>query len=369
MGLLKVIEWKDSSSNTIVYKYEYNIKRDFISRGSKVIVRDSQVCIFADKGRMADVFEPGTYTLDTDNIPLITKLLSWKYGFESPFKSDVYFVNTKMFTNNKWGTSNPIIIRDKDFGAVRVRAYGTYSFKVQDAYLFMKELSGTNSTYKTEDITDWLRSIVVTNISDAVGESKIPVLDMAANLVELGTYVQTVLSSHLKDIGIELAKVNFENFSMPEELEKALDEQTRLGMMRKNIDIYTQLAQAEALKEAAKNPGAAGTMMGAGIGLGVGANLGKAFGNMTQEMATPKAAEATMPCPSCGKMIKAGVKFCPECGKPTGKSCPKCGAAVSENARFCPECGTSLKLTCPKCEKELEAGTKFCPECGSKIAE
>ena len=366
MGLLKVIEWKDNSSNQIVYKYEYNIKKDYINRGSKVIVRDSQVCIFADKGRMADVFLPGTYDLDTDNIPIITKLLSWKYGFESPFKSDVYFVNTKQFTNNKWGTMNPIIIRDKDYGAVRVRGYGSYSFKVKDAYVFMQELSGTNSSYETGDIVEWLKSMLVTGISDAIGESKIPILDMAGNLVELGNIVKKSLEEDFEKIGIELVKFNFENFSMPPELEKALDEQTRLGMMRQNIDVYTQMGKVEALKEAAKNPGAAGTMVGAGVGLGVGVGMGRAFGDMSSDVAK-NTVEEKENCPHCGASVKKGNKFCPECGKPMGNVCPKCGASVDKNAKFCPECGASLKPKCPKCGSEVAPGAKFCPECGEKL--
>ena len=149
MGILKLIEWKDASADTIVYRLD--IGKDYITRGSKLTVRESQACVFCHKGKMTDVFLPGFYTLDTDNVPLLTKLMSWKYGFESPFKSDVFFVNTRQFTNQRWGTKNPIIIRDADYGAVRVRAFGTFAFKVSDAYLFMKELSGTVPSYRTSD--------------------------------------------------------------------------------------------------------------------------------------------------------------------------------------------------------------------------
>ena len=244
MALLKVIEWTDNSSDTIVYKVPMSGNQ--INRGSALTVRDSQVAIFCDKGRMADVFLPGFYKLDTDSLPVITKLLSWKYGFETPYKSDVYFVNTKQFTGQKWGTSNPIMIRDADYGAVRVRGFGTYSFRVKDAFVFMQELSGTHSSFSTRDITDYIRSILVMGISDAIGESGVPVLDMAANLMELSAGVKQSLSSRFEAMGLELCAFNFESFSLPPELEKALDESTRLGMMRKNIDVYTQLAQADA---------------------------------------------------------------------------------------------------------------------------
>ena len=363
MGILKIVEWKDESKNTIVHRID--LKKDYVNRGSKLVVRESQVCVFSDKGRMADVFLPGTYTLETDNIPIITKLLSWKYGFESPFKSDIFYVNTKQFTGNNWGTKNPIIIRDNDFGAVRVRGFGKYSFKVKDAYVFMSELSGTNSSYKTDEIVEWIKSKVVTHITDAIGEAHVPILDMASNLVELGEIVQKNLEPSLEKIGITLTDFTFENFSMPEELEKALDEQTKLGMMRKNIDVYTQMGQVEALKTAAGNPGTAGTMIGAGIGLGMGANMGAQFSNMTKPV--QEEVKPSKPCPHCGKQVQGNPKFCPECGKPMAKLCPKCGATVSENAKFCPECGQSLRLVCPNCQTELKPGSKFCPECGTKI--
>ena len=194
MALLKNIEWTDTESNLIVWKYP--IGKNQINKGSALTVRESQVAIFVDKGRLADVFLPGFYKLDTQNMPILTKLMSWKYGFETPFKSDIYFVNTKQFTNQKWGTVNPILVRDKDYGAVRIRGFGNYSFKVDDAYVFMKNLSGTNVRYETTQITDYLRSMVVSGISDAIGESKVPVLDMAANLQELSRMHFFIMSNN-----------------------------------------------------------------------------------------------------------------------------------------------------------------------------
>ena len=252
MALLKVIEWADNSPNTIVYKVD--TKKNVIKKGSKLTVREGQVAVFCDKGRMADVFQPGYYDLDTDSLPILTSLLSWKYGFESPFKSEVYFVNTTRFSKLRWGTANPIMLRDPDFGAVRVRGYGTYSFRVRDAYVFMTELSGSHSTYRTEDITDHIRSMLVMAISDAMGESGISVVDMAANLMELSDEVKKSLDKRFEQMGLELCDFNFENVSLPAELEKAMDENARLGMMRRNVDVYTQMAQADALKEAAKIP-------------------------------------------------------------------------------------------------------------------
>ncbi len=344
MALLKVIEWTDNTSDTIVYKVP--MAGNQINRGSALNVRESQVAVFCDKGKMADVFLPGYYKLDTDSLPIITKLLSWKYGFQTPYKSDVYFVNTKQFTGQKWGTSNPIMIRDADYGAVRVRGFGTYAFRVKDAFVFMQELSGTNSSFTTRDITDHIRSMLVMGISDAIGESGVPVLDMAANLMELSAAVKKSLSARFEAMGLELSAFNFESFSLPPELEKALDESTRLGMMRKNIDIYTQLAQADALKEAAKNPGMAGGTMGAGLGMGMGMQMGQMFANMNnqnQNRGGQGGAAGGRHCTNCGAALSAGAKFCPECGTPTEAKCPNCGAKLPANSKFCPECGSKVR--------------------------
>ena len=369
MGILKLIEWKDDSRDTIVYRVD--MKNDYITKGSKLTVREGQAAVFCHKGKMADVFLPGFYTLDTDNVPLLTKLMSWKYGFESPFKSDVFFVSTRQFTGEKWGTLNPVIVRDADYGAVRVRAYGTYSFRVDDPYVFMTELSGTGARYGTRDITDFLRSMLVTRVTDIVGESKVPVLDMAGNLVEFGGMVEEQIKPDFKRMGLELVKFNFENFSMPEALEKALDESASLGILGKNMHVYMQKAQADALKDAAKNPGMAGATMGAGMGVGMGAAFGNMFANMNAQNAQGAQGAGgadTVTCPKCGAKMPAKAKFCPECGTPNGTSCPKCGAVVrAKNAKFCPECGASLSAVCPKCGKPVKAGAKFCPECGEKL--
>lgn len=345
MGILKNIEWTDSSSNLIIWKYPIN--KDHVNKGSALTVRESQVAIFVDKGRLADVFLPGYYKLDTNNMPVLTKLMSWKYGFETPFKSDIYFVNTKQFTNQKWGTANPILVRDKDYGAVRIRGFGNYSFKVDDAYVFMQNLSGTNTKFETTQITDYLRSMVVSGISDAIGESKIAVLDMAANLQELSKIVETKMAQEFKAIGLELTNFVFESFSLPEELEKALDKNTSLGMMRGNMDVYTQMETLEAMKEAAKNPGTAGGTMGAGMGLGMGMGLGNIFANNMQQMNNQHQTQAQ--------------------NQPQKKFCPNCGAEINGNPKFCPECGQKMKHVCPDCGTEVKASAKFCPECGRKL--
>lgn len=330
LAILKNIYWANSDKNTIIHKFEMG--RDQVNKGSALTVNEGQAAIFIYKGRLADVYLPGFYKLDTDNMPVLTKLMSWKYGFETPFKADIYFVSTNQFTNQKWGTANPIIIRDQDYGAVRIRAYGTYSFRVDDPYVFMQNITGNCSSFTTEDINAYLRSMVVTGISDALGESKISILDLAGNMQEMGAMVEKKVAEDFKGIGLNFSKFNFESFSLPEALEKALDENSALSMYRKNMDIYQAKGRTDAMMNASKNTGSVGGFMGAGIGMSMG-----------QQMAQDLSAT--------GSMI----------------SCPNCNTSVKPSSKFCPECGTKMKPTCPNCKKELPAGTKFCPECGTKI--
>ena len=330
MGILKNIKWSSNDRSTIIHKFDMG--RDQVNKGSALTVSEGQAAIFIYKGKLADVYLPGFYKLDTDNMPVLTKLMSWKYGFQTPFSADIYFVRTTQFTNQKWGTSNPIIIRDQDYGAVRVRAYGNYSFRIHDPYVFMQNISGACTTYTSEEISNHLRSIVVGGISDALGESKLSILDLAGNMQEMGNIVETKLAKDFTEIGLALSKFNFENFSLPEQLEKALDENSALSMYRKNLDVYKAKGQTDAMLNAAKNTGTVGGFMGAGLGMGMGSQMANQFtdGN-------------------------------------SGNTCPNCNAQVKANTKFCPECGTKIKPSCPNCKKELPAKTKFCPDCGTKL--
>jgi len=353
--LLKVIEWKDDSKDILVHRFDMQGRE--IMMGSKLTVRESQAAVFVHKGQIADVFSPGYYDIKTENIPVLTKIMSWKYGFNSPFKAEVYFVNTRQFTDQKWGTANPIVMRDKEFGMVRIRGFGKYSFRVNDPAVFLKELFGTNSSFVTADINNYLKSILIQDITDTIAESKVSALDLAANYREISGLVAKAVEEDFKKMGLLLANIIIENLSLPEEVEKMLDTRTSMGVMGDKMGAFMQYQAAHAMRDAAQNEG--GGLAGAGVGLGAGVGIGGVFadafrsglsGNQQQApaasaapaAATATAAAAQVSCPSCGKQVKAGAKFCSECGNQmkSTKSCTECGAEIKIAAKFCPECGT-----------------------------
>ncbi len=343
--LLEVVEWTDSSKDTLVYRFPLT-NREEIMNSSTLIVRPSQTAVFVHKGQIADVFAPGTYKLATENIPFLTKMLSLPTGFNSTIKAEVYFVNTKQFTGIRWGTQNPIMMRDKDFGNVRLRGFGTYSFKVVDVKTFMEEMFGTNGLFTIADVTNHNRPLILQGMADAIGEGKISALDLAASYKELADKIKKLTNPEFLNLGMKLTSVVIENISLPEEVEKYLDERTKLGMMEDKMDTYTRLKAADALGDAAKNEGNGG-FAGLGIGLGTGTALGQMFAqslaNSTAHRVTPTQSENGKVC-TCGTINPMKAKFCSECGsKLAAKAyCSHCGAEVKKNAKFCSECGTKL---------------------------
>ena len=366
--LLKVIEWEDKTKDTVVYRYPLT-DRDEIMNSSTLIVRPSQCAIFVHKGQVADIFGPGTYKLATENIPFLTKLLSLPTGFNSPIKAEIYYVNTKQFTAQKWGTQNPIMLRDADFGNVRIRGFGVYAYKVDEPRKFMEEMFGTNQVYTCQDINEQCKPLIIQGVTDAIAESKISALDLAANYKEFSQTIQEVTQPEFNKYGLKLTSIVIENLSLPEEVEKALDERTKLGVMEDKMGTYTQYKMANAVEEAAKNPNG-NSLAGLGVGLGAGATLSQVFqNNLSTENKEKTKSTNYIECTKCGAKIKEGAKFCPECGQKQGSVCPKCGTAVKANAKFCPECGENLKKAtkCPKCDAEVTPGAKFCPECGQNL--
>ncbi|HET6862599.1 MAG TPA: SPFH domain-containing protein [Pyrinomonadaceae bacterium] len=366
---IEVIEWLDDSSNTLLYRFP--VKDQEIKNGAQLIVRESQAAVFVHEGQIADLFLPGRYTVDGGNTPILSKLGAWKYGFNSPFKAEVYFVNTKQFTDLKWGTPNPVMMRDSDFGMVRLRAFGIYSIRVADPKAFIKEIAGTNARFITEDIEGQLKRTLVSGFSDALAESKIAALDLASNYDELSKFTRVKLNEEFTVFGLELTKFVIENISLPQEVEAAMDKRTSMGVIG-DVGRYAQFQAADAMRDAAQNPGGGA---GSGAGLGAGFAIGNAMAGAMSDAINKSntSARTGISCPKCGSQNTPGAKFCNECGAKIEASsstvpCVKCGSPLQAGTKFCNECGAKQeKQTCPNCKADVAPGAKFCNDCGQKI--
>ncbi|WP_345718651.1 SPFH domain-containing protein [Kineosporia mesophila] len=284
--LVDIIEWLDDSRDTMVYRFPRY--QNEIKMGAKLIVRESQTAVFVNEGTIADVFQPGTYTLETQNMPVLSTLKGWKYGFNSPFKAEVYFVSTRQFTELKWGTQNPIMMRDADFGMVRVRAFGGFSARVVDPGKFLKELVGTDGLFKTDEVKEYLRQMIVGRLAGALAHAQVAVLDLAANQEAIAARLAGTLTEELAPSGIAIPKFIIENVSLPPEVEQAMDKRTQMGVLG-DLNKYTQFQTANAIENASNNPGGAGDAMGIGLGVGLGQ---QAAASMYQQQATPPPAPA-----------------------------------------------------------------------------
>ena len=274
--LIDIIEWIDdgqSGRDTMVWRFPRSDNE--IKYGAKLIVREGQAAAFINEGALADTFtQPGTYTLQTQDLPILSKLRGWKYGFESPFKAEVYFVSTRTFTDRKWGTKNPIMLRDSEFGPTRLRAFGSFAIKANDVPTLLRNVVGTDSRFSIDDIGEQLRDLLVARFADVLGESKIPVLDLAANQDDLGKLMLNRLQPDFDVFGVKLVNLLVENISLPPEVEQALDTRTKMGVIG-DLNRYTQFQAANAMGDAAKNPGG---LAGAGAGLGVGFAMANQMG-------------------------------------------------------------------------------------------
>ena len=366
---IEVIEATDFQQDMIVF--EFPVAGHEIKMGAQLIVREGQCAIFLNEGTLADVFGPGHYTLSTENMPVLSKLKAWKYGFNSPFKAEVFFVSTRLFTNQKWGTQKPVLMRDQEFGMIRLSAFGVFAYKVVQPDVFMREVFGTLPSFTTKDITEYLRRMITSSLADTIGESNIAAIDMANSYDELGMEARKKVQVKFGELGLGLQSLTIESISLPEEVEKVIDKRTSMGVLG-DMGKYTQYQAAEAIRDFAQNEGGGG-IAGMGVGMGAGVQVGQVFaGAMNQKMAprqpaAPAPAPAqTIACASCGAQVPASAKFCTECGKnpqPAGETCLGCGATVAAGAKFCPECGKPLQQVCSKCGAKVTG--KFCPECGT----
>jgi len=326
---IDVIHWTESEEGVLSYRFPMQDME--IQNGGKLTVRDSQLAVFVNEGRVADVFSPGLYTLGTHTLPILTYLQNWDKAFQSPFKSDVYFFSTRLQTNQRWGTAMPITIRDKEFGAVRLRAFGIYSYRISDAKIFYTKVSGTREAYHVADLEGQLRNTIIGRMADTFGQSNVPFLDMAANQTELAQRMTAQLQPIFNDLGLSLDTFVVESLSLPDELQKILDQRISMTMVG-DMQRYTQFQVAQSMPIAAANEGGGGV---AGIGVGLGAGLTMAQ-QMMQSMNQPQAPAPAPPAPApaaaappaVGGAPASGTKFCMGCGKP-----------IPRPAKFCPECG------------------------------
>jgi membrane protease subunit (stomatin/prohibitin family) len=347
---IDVIQWVEEGDDILAYRYPMQDME--IQNGGKLTVRESQAALFVNEGRVADAFAPGLYTLNTQTLPVLTNLMNWDKMFQSPFKSDVFYFSTRQRVGQRWGTAQPLTVRDKDFGAIRIRGYGIYSWHIENPKAFFTKISGTREFYRIADVEPQLRQTIIGRMTDAFAESQLPFLDMAANLVEVGERIRTALLPVFSDLGVALDTFVVENLSLPEELQKMLD--TRIGMnMIGNMQQYTQFQAAQSLPIAAANEGGGGM---AGIGVGLGAGLG--FGQVMASALNPQG--GLQPPPQAPP--PAGVP--PQTPAPAAPAAPAAAvagavgaAAVAGETKFCVECG-----------QKIPRPAKFCPECGKPQA-
>lgn len=286
--LIDIVQWLDDTDDTLVYRFERYGNE--IKYGAKLVVREGQMAAFINEGQLADVFKPGTYTLTTQNLPVLATLKGWKYGFESPFKAEVYFCSTRQFTNLKWGTPGPVTMRDPEFGAVRVTAYGLYSIKIKDPAVFIREIVGTDGTFTTDSIADNLRGKIGMRIKEVMPEAGIPVIDLESKVVQLGEIMKAKVAPAIETFGLELTEIQVQDIGLPEEVERAID---KAGAIRAigNMQAFTQYETANSINDAANNPGGlAAAGVGVGLGFGMGGQMAGAMGGLFAGQTQPGSA-------------------------------------------------------------------------------
>jgi len=367
MGLfLEVLEYPGEIADEIAHRIPETGSAE-IKFGAQCIVRDYQCAVFFSAGKGGDLLPGGRHTLSTKNIPILTNLLALPWGFKSPFRCEVYFVTLKTFTDMRWGTTDPVAFRDKEFGLVRLRAHGTYTFRVAEPALFINRIVAGDNSFTTGEIQEQLRSVVVSRLNDFLGENLTSILDLPGRYKTMGDELGRHVGEEFRKFGLELLQFYVQSVTPPEEVQKAIDARSSMGAVG-DLDQFLKYKAANALEGAASAGGAAAQGMGLMAGMGLGAMLP---GMIVDGSATKAPPRGKVFCAGCHNPMPGDSRFCPACGKPAVVSvrCLKCSSDLPPDARFCAKCGTSVadKVACPKCQAEAVAGARFCLKCGEKI--
>ena len=366
---LEVIEWFDESGKQLVQRIPEQGSGE-IKWGAQLTVRESQAAVFFYQGKAYDAFGPGRHTLKTANIPILTKILSTPWAMTSPLRAEVYFANMKIFTNLKWGTRDPVAYRDAELGLIRLRAFGIFNIRIMQPVLFINSLVGTQGVYSTEAIEEYLNLVIVSRFNDFMGDRIDTIFNLPARYNELSEDLKKGLRDDFSRFGLGLAELYITSITPPPEVQKAIDDKSRLGVFD-DLNKLIKMKAAMALETAAGAQGETGAGFGIGMGFMMPAMFAEAFkSSPTPQTSTPE----TFNCPDCQQNVSKDAKFCPHCGHQivVFQQCSQCGKNLPPNAKFCVQCGHAIEqkpqsLKCPKCNTENLPKSMFCNQCGERI--
>ena len=368
---LENIEWFDDTGQELVHRIPQKGSGE-IKYGAQITIRDSQAGVFFYQGKALDAFGPGRHTLKTANIPILTKILSLPWGLSSPLRAEVYMVNLKVFTNLKWGTRDPVAFKDSELGLIRLRAFGVFNLQVMQPVLFVNRLVGTQGMYTTQEIEEYLNRVIVSRFNDYMGDTIDSILNLPAKYDELSTGLAKRLQEDFSRFGLGLTQIYINAITPPPEVQKAIDDRSRMGVFE-DMNKLMQMKAAMAMEKASESEGGAGPGMGLGMGLMMPAMFSQYFAG-AQAAAPQAGAPETTTCPDCQNAIPQNAKFCPQCGHQqlVFSQCTKCGKNLTPSAQFCSRCGQPAQekqesKLCSQCGTENEPDSMFCNQCGEKL--